>query len=173
MSDKEFSRTVLRDAVGLAQSQGARISTWLIVGNGAGLVFTFNAAVNGTTCPLSLVRTALASFVLGLVAAYVGVVCSHVHVQRNIRRFAGAARTREWSHAFSYAAYALLGLSAAAFVWALSSPLLAPAGTLEACSAQKRLGLLPAAAQTATQNVAGTEAVNQTVNRAGTNQLSH
>lgn len=72
-----------------------RVATWLLVGNGAALLFCFNAAMNDDICDWSIVRPFAIAFFFGMVGALSNVVLSGDVIDRASRRLqliGGAAR---------------------------------------------------------------------------------
>jgi hypothetical protein len=63
-----------------SQRAGSRLSTWLVVGNVGGLVLTFNAIVQGSTCDLASLRRAAMGFASGAGLAALAVASSYVNI---------------------------------------------------------------------------------------------
>jgi hypothetical protein len=57
---------------------GARVAAWLIAGNAAALVISYNAVINASVCNRDGFAQILWSFALGLGAAFVGVIITLV-----------------------------------------------------------------------------------------------
>lgn len=72
-----------------------RVATWLLVGNGAALLFCFNAAINHDICNWANVQPFAIAFFLGMVWALSNVVLSGDVIDRASRRLlliSGASR---------------------------------------------------------------------------------
>lgn len=80
-----WAREMFKFSLGLGAQAGARISTWLVIGNAGALAIAFGAQLNGTSCEPQLVYRAAMFFALGLGSAFlasvVGWVGSQVGVQ--------------------------------------------------------------------------------------------
>jgi hypothetical protein len=69
--------SVVEKASETLKAQGARLSTWLVLGNGAALAFTLNAAFNGRCSPSMLWGVAL-FFVIGMAFGFGAVAASYI-----------------------------------------------------------------------------------------------
>ncbi len=63
-----------------------RIATWMLVGNGAALLATFNAMVSGSLCDWSQVKPFALVFLVGIVAAVGGVISEGEATSRVLKR---------------------------------------------------------------------------------------
>lgn len=56
----------------------SKLTTWLIAGNGAGLVITLNAIISGTRCETSVLQESLTWFFWGLTLAFCAALVTYV-----------------------------------------------------------------------------------------------
>lgn len=156
-------------------TQGPRLTGWLVVGNGAGLTFTYNAVLQGTTCPPSLIGQTTTAFLIGLVAAFGAALFSLfsnvtiLHTvgdtllgkpQNRLERLTAPLTSLGWT---SF----LVAIAATAF--GLSAPLRGGQGAIQACAAKA----LRAPVAAGTENAAGTQSANQIANQAPVGHLKH
>jgi hypothetical protein len=98
----EHFRNLQQDASAVTQEwrrqdydRDIRVATWLLVGNGAALVFCFSASIGGEICDWSNVRSLATAFFFGMVWALSSVVLGGEVVNRASARMlkvGGAAR---------------------------------------------------------------------------------
>jgi hypothetical protein len=98
----EHFRNLQQDASAVTQEwrrqdydRDIRVATWLLVGNGAALVFCFSASIGGEICDWSSVRWLATAFFFGMVWALSSVVLGGEVVNRASARMlkvGGAAR---------------------------------------------------------------------------------
>jgi hypothetical protein len=65
-------REMQRFTVEIQSRWGARLATWLVIGNAGALGLIFNAIVTGTTCDGSQLRIIVWLFAVGLIMAFLG-----------------------------------------------------------------------------------------------------
>lgn len=148
------ARGIVSDISEGMRTQGARLSTWLVLGNGAALAFTLNAAFNGARCGPEVIWNASAAFVVGIAAGFAAVAFSYVGSFVNFLQAVANLRALELIHAGKPAtppkrfsgimplpnfilmvlSYVALTLSALAFGWGVCAPIRGGAASLEACA---------------------------------------
>ena len=77
-SFQDHIRVLIRMVMDKVITAGTQIANWLVVGNAAALVLTFNGALQGATCDRGLIRDAALSFAIGLGLAFAGSVVGYV-----------------------------------------------------------------------------------------------
>lgn len=69
-----WARDVFKLTLGICAEAGARISTWLVIGNAGALAIALGALLNGTTCEGDLVYVAALRFSAGLALAFAAAI---------------------------------------------------------------------------------------------------
>jgi NADH:ubiquinone oxidoreductase subunit 6 (subunit J) len=145
---KAEARELIKLGIETSQRLGARLSSWIVLGNVGGLVLTFNAIVQGATCDVAVLRRAGIGFAAGAGLAGAAVVVSYVNNLMNA--FAAsrlmvdlqrrrAPRSRQTAHwALAILSWLLLAASLAVMSVTVLTPLLGGGAAIQACSAKGR-----------------------------------
>lgn len=159
---------------------------WLVVGNGAGLAFTFNAVVSGAGCWPGVLSDAAFAFLAGLIAAFASAALSYAATMQNVFSIARLLQGKKdpgltpLHKATIGVGYALLIASAGAAAWGLSGPLRAAPSEIQACAKRSAPDVAAIAPSrdlqgprpAATENPAGTSPVKGPVKGSGAITLS-